>query len=313
MKRGEKFSWERCGERRGKRAGARMALVVALALLFAGGVLLYWRVSESPRPPETSAVARPVSGLTEATKAVLRRLDVPVEIRFYSIWGGGPVDAELEAFAGRVSQLLEEYQSEGGGNVVVNRFDSRSVTGARQAALADGLDPVRRDRGETGFVGVALVSGEQRLVLPRFSPEWEGAVEFDLSRAIARFTREAETGVTVSGEPVVNPAPENAVAEEELMREMPDLGSLTEEEAARRLREAALEEFKVVVGGMQVELRQAQQRLADARKESAEAEEAAKKDLQKLHADQNERMAQISRRMQAKLAALARLKRTVKP
>jgi hypothetical protein len=71
-----------------------------------------------------------------------------------------------------------------------------------------------------------------------------------------------------------------------------------------------MEEFKTAAAEIQKQLAAAHQRLADAQKESPEAERSARAELQKLQSEQNEKLAEISHRMQGRLTALQQLKRS---
>src|SRR5688572_11610243 len=50
--------------------------------------------------------------LSQGTKAILKKLDTPVEIRFYSTQGKD-MPVELKTFAQRVEDLLNEYKKHG--------------------------------------------------------------------------------------------------------------------------------------------------------------------------------------------------------
>ena len=221
-----------------------------------------------------------------------------MEIRFHSVLNQTQAAAPWSAFARRVSDFLTEYQNAGAGKIVVTRSESRS------AARADGLEPLQLDKGNLCFVGLAVSSQGQRAVISRLTPEWEAALEFDLSRAIAR----VGSG-PVAGEVVMNPAPVDTAATEELRRTMPKLESLSLAEATLQLRTAGLEEFKAAANAMQAELKTAQQRLAEAQSESAAATESARKNLQQIEAAQSEKLAEISHRLQTRISALEQLKR----
>ena len=142
--------------------------------------------------------------------------------------------------------------------------------------------------------------------MPSLSPEWEAALEFDLSRAIARVAG----GAPVAGEVVINPSPANVVSTDELLAAVPGVESLPLGEATQKVKAAGLEEFKTAAAEIQAQLAEAHQELAKAQKEGPEAEQAVRKKLQQLQAEQNDKLSEISRRMQGRLAALQQLKRT---
>src|SRR5262247_1618718 len=89
-------------------AGARILLLLLVgAVLVVAAWVLWLPRTASPRLG-TAAGATPT--LTESTKAVLRRLDSPLEIRFYSILDPATIPNGVTAFSARVNQLLAAYQ-----------------------------------------------------------------------------------------------------------------------------------------------------------------------------------------------------------
>lgn len=287
-----------------EQASARPVLVLGLLLLVGLAIAVSWI---RPRPPqvETNRAATVDSGvshgLSAATLAVLQRLTAPVEIRFYSVLGESEAAAPRRAYASRIAGLLAEYERAGAGRITVKRIDS--MAGGSSAA-ADGLEPLRLGRG-LNYLGIAVLCQGQKAVMPGLDPEWEAALEFDLSRAIARVV----AGVPVTGEVVVNPAPATVVSTDELLAAVPGVESLPLAEAIQKVKAVGLEEFKTAAAEIQAQLAAAHQQLAEAQKESPEAEQAARKKLQELQAGQNDKLSGISRRMQGRLSALQQLKR----
>ena len=123
--------------------------------------------------------------MSDATLTVLQKLDSVLEIRFYSVLDPASVPDSVMAFAGRVNQLLSAYQQAAGGKIKLTRFDSQSNLN-HNAARADGVQAFNLDKGEPCYLGVALVFNGRKETLPHLSPEWEQALEPDLTRAIIR-------------------------------------------------------------------------------------------------------------------------------
>lgn len=304
----------RIGTKQSLRSGvhARSQIVfmlVGLVLGLALGALWVFRAASQKEPTgvtEASSERAEFAGLSDTTKSVLQRLETRVEIRFYSLLGGTRTAESLQDFAGRVEELLSAIQRAGGGKIGVRRMTAADGADVKSAALSDGLEPFTVGRGEPGYLGIVVQARQEKVALPRLLVEWEAALEFDLSRAIARVSGGASS---VPASAVVNPAPVDSATAEEVTRALPNLAALSLEEATRQLRAAALEEFKAAVNEMQVKVNEAQQRLAEARGKNSESEvQAATKQLQQLQSEQSESLAQISRRLQARLATLERLK-----
>ena len=164
-----------------------IVLLLALCLLGLAGSA-FWLYNASKRsaaPAEGQTGSTPASPLSDTTRAVLGRLNSPLEIRFYALLDPVTVPDSVTAFAGRVGQLLSAYQQEAGGRIKVTSFNSPSTPNAN-AALADGIAIFNLDKGDACYLGVALLLNGRKETLPHLSPEWEQALEPDLTRAIVR-------------------------------------------------------------------------------------------------------------------------------
>src|ERR1035438_7273422 len=108
----------------------------------------------------------PAITLSESTRAVLGRMEAPLEIRFYALLDAATVPNSVTAFAGRVEQLLSAYQQQASGKLKVTSVNSQSIPNAN-AALADGLTAFNLDKGQACFLGVALVLNGRKETLPQ--------------------------------------------------------------------------------------------------------------------------------------------------
>jgi hypothetical protein len=288
--------------RASRQANARIiALVVVFFLLgIAGSALWFRRAAPGGEHPPSGAGPAPLSA---ATLAVLQHLNVPIEIRFYVLLDPATVPDSVRAFAGRVDQLLAQYQQAANGRVKVTRCDPTSNATAN-AAVADGLKPFNQDKGDACFLGLALQHDKQKEALPQLSTDWEPALESDLSRAIARLN---DTAAALK--PAAAPPPIDAMATEEVKRALPNFSTLSVEDGTKALRQSALDELTKAAQEMDVKIKDAQQRFLDAQKNHSSAEEAAaQQQLVRLQAEQTERLKQIIARSQARVEAFQRLK-----
>lgn len=292
------------GVRRHEQANARTtALVLGFFLLgVAASAIWFYRASHfrggtGAGPGEGTASG----GLSDGTIAVLKRLDSPVEIRFYSLLDPASTSDSLRGFAERVNQLLSLYQQAANGQIKVTR--KTSLADASQAAAADGLKSFNSDKGESCFLGISLVRGTHKEALPLLSPDWESALESDLSRAIARVI-----DASAPTRPVAARTIDPAVIEE-VKRIFPHLESVSVEEGARALREAAVNDMKAAVAEMDTQEKEAEQRLAQAQAGGSEAEQqSAMKHLQEVQAQHTQKLKQITARSAAQVEALKQLK-----
>ena len=279
---------------------ALLAVICLLACVVIGAVWFY---------PTTGRRSVKVSGetsgeqvaLSAGTKAVLQRIDSPLEIRFYALLDRATGLDSLQSFARRVDQLLSAYQQETGGRIKVIRYHSQSDS---KAAEADGIKPFNLDQGDACYLGLAVVQNRQKESFPQLTPEWEQALESDLSRAIARLINAPSSVEATAAVAQIDPG---VVAE--VKRQIPNFASVSVEEGAQILRQSALNDFKALATEMELQVREAEQRVQQAQNGKSEAEQQASlKQLQQVRADQAAKLKEITARSAAQIETLRRLK-----
>jgi hypothetical protein len=283
-------------------AQARIGIIVLVFLGLAAGA--FWYFQYGSRHGTIGMIGR--GGrvvLSDSTKAVLKGLDSPVEIHFYSLLDQASVPAATFAFAGRINQLLAEYQKVAGGKISVTSHNSLSDA---DAASADGLKPFNLDKGDACFLGLTVVCGSQKESLPQIQPEWEPALDFDLARAILHVTAIAATPVVKASAPV---SPE---VTNEVVRLIPDLKGTSLEDGIGILRAAAVNKMNEAGAEMEKQIQVAQQQLADAQNgRSDEEQQAAMKHLQQVQLEQAEKLKVIAARLQAQISTFEQMKAPV--
>ena len=123
--------------------------------------------------------------LSEGTKKILRGLESPVKIKLY-VSQGESVPVQLRGFAQRVEDLVREFKSVAGSNLVVERYNPRPDSEEEDAAQLDGIEPQQLFTGEQFYLGAAITQLDRKQSLPNISPQRERLLEYDLVRAIAR-------------------------------------------------------------------------------------------------------------------------------
>ena len=123
--------------------------------------------------------------LSPGTKKVLRGLQAPVKVKLY-ISQGEAVPVQLRGFAQRVEDLVREFKSVAGSNLVVERYNPRPDSEEEDAAQLDGIEPQQLFSGEQFYLGVAVNQLDRKQSIPAISPQRERLLEYDLVRAIAR-------------------------------------------------------------------------------------------------------------------------------
>ena len=294
-----KGSGETLGLRTSEHAGTRTIILLLMLCLLGIAGSAFWFYSASKRG---TAGSKPASPLSDTTRAVLGRLDSPLEIRLYALLDPATVPESVTAFAGRVGQLLSAYQQEAGGQIKVTSVNSQSNPNAN-AALADGISAFNLDKGEACYLGITMVLKGRKETLPHLSPEWEQALEPDLTRAIIRLV----DATRPIGVPAVSQVNTNAIQEVKAL--IPDVAAVSVEVGKQILRDAALKDFTAAVKEMETQVKEAEQRLAQAQNGGFEAErQAAMKHFQQVQAEQTEKLKQIAAKSKAQIDTFQQLK-----
>ena len=284
-----------------ERAGVRIVLLVLVVFVLGlGGGAFFYRHSLQRGTPDDGPA------LSDATKAVLQSLDAPVELRFYSLLA--PPDAALPAFADRVERLLSAYERAAGGKLTFSRQAAMSDAAAN-AAAKDGVKAFNLEQGEACFLGIAVVQGKHQEALARLSPDWEPALESDLTRALVR--------VLSAKPPLVVPAETlktAAAADDAVKGLIPDAAAVSLEDGSRQLRETSLKEFRETMAELEIRVREAEQRIEQTQKSGTDAEQqAARQQLKEVQAERAAKLQQIAEQSMARVAAWERLKNTTTP
>jgi hypothetical protein len=287
-----------------RRAGAGKGfrgMVMGLAFFAAGITASALWFARSPGSGPSAAQSGETPALSAATLAVLQRLGSPVEIRFYSLLDPGSAGEDKREFAGRVDQMLARYEQAAGGKIKVARVNTISDATAN-AAQADGIKGFNRDKGEACYFGIAVVRGGHKESVASLAPEWEPALESDLSRAIA--------GVEASDPPAPLAAKKASGATlEAVRRAIPHLDTVSVEEGSRQLRAAAATQFKKTGQAMETKVKQAEERYLQAESGQSPAElEAAGKELEQAKKEQAAKLKEIVMESKAQVEALQQIK-----
>jgi hypothetical protein len=295
------------GPRTSEQAGAQ-TIVLLLVVFFLGvavSALLFYSASKrgsTGAGGETNGT--PAIALSEGTRTVLGRLGAPMEIRFYALLDAATVPDSVTAFAGRVGQLLSAYEQQAGGKLKMTSFNVLSNPNAN-AALADGITIFNLDKGQACYLGVALVLNGRKETLAHLSPEWEQAVEPDLTRAIVRLL-DAPRSI-ISAPATVAQINTNAIQEVKAL--IPNLSDVSLDAGKLILQDAALKDFTAAAKEMQTQVKEAEQRLGQAQNGGSNAEQqAAMKHLQQVQAEQTEKLKQIAARSKAQIDTFQQLK-----
>jgi hypothetical protein len=297
--------------RTAERARVRIVLLVLICFVLGIGAGAYW-YRGAAKSSQSPAAAAPTAGLSEVMTDALKQLDAPVEIRFYAPASKTTLPEPLQAFAGRVDQLLAWYEQSAGGKIKVTRLDPLMNASAGVTAKADGIKPSPLTSGDIYYLALVVGHRGQKEMISPLAPEWEMALESDLSRAILRLASSKSAAQRVVSAPTADPVAAREVAQE-IARAIPNLESVTTVEGTQMLRKLALEQCQASVREIQPKVDAAQQKLVEAQRGASEPDQvAAMKQFQQIQTEQTEKVKQITLHLQYQIAALEQLK-AVKP
>ena len=123
--------------------------------------------------------------LAPGTKAILKKLDSPVEVRFYFSQSGSRVPSNIRTYANDVEDLLEEFSLASGGKIKVRKIDPKPDSDAEEKAQSDGVEPQQLGPGENFYFGLAISLDPEKVAVP-LSVERERLLEYDIAHALGQ-------------------------------------------------------------------------------------------------------------------------------
>ncbi|HWM24308.1 MAG TPA: Gldg family protein [Chthoniobacterales bacterium] len=124
--------------------------------------------------------------LSPGTRAILAKLDTPVQIRFYCTKNVSAMPVFLTTYAQRVEDLLGEYRQASRGRIEVQRLNPEPDSDAEDSARLDGVEGQQLRTGEKIYLGLSIGLLDQKQAISFLTPDRERLLEYDISRAIAR-------------------------------------------------------------------------------------------------------------------------------
>ncbi len=125
--------------------------------------------------------------LSPGTKAILKKLDTPVDVRFYFSQGEARVPSHVRTYANEVEDLLEEFRQASNGKIRIRKIDPKPDSNAEEEAQADGIEPTQTGplSGEQYYFGLAVSLDPEKAALP-LDPSRERLLEYDLARTLGQ-------------------------------------------------------------------------------------------------------------------------------
>lgn len=125
--------------------------------------------------------------LAAGTKHIIANLQEPITLRFFYSKKVASGYAQINAYADRVRDLLEEYVALSHGRIILEEIDPEPFTPEEDEATADGLSGAPTESGDEvyfGLVGTNTIDGKE--AIPFFSEDREAYLEYDITSLVYR-------------------------------------------------------------------------------------------------------------------------------
>src|SRR5438270_4657223 len=109
--------------------------------------------------------------LSPGTRAILAKLDTPVQIRFYCTRGDNRMPVQLKTYAQRVEDLLGEYRQASKGHIEIQKLDPEPDSDAEDSAKLDGVEGMQVEGGEPVYLGLSVSMLDQKEAIPFLAPD----------------------------------------------------------------------------------------------------------------------------------------------
>jgi len=136
--------------------------------------------------------------ISENTEVVLEGLETPVELTYFFSENVARDYPQFFAYGRRIAELLREYSAIAGDELRLEIVNPEPFSKAEDRAVAAGLQSVPTASGEQIYLGlVARDMTDREKLIPLFSQERQGLLEYDLTRLIWDISREERPQVAL--------------------------------------------------------------------------------------------------------------------
>jgi len=173
-------------------AGSTLAI---LAVLFVALVVLTGTLLRGARVDLT---ANRLYTLSDGTRAVIGKLDEPINLTLYFSEHAAQDLPPLKTYANRVRELLEEIAAASDGKIRLEVIDPLPFSEEEDRATAFGLQPIPLGNGSSLMFGLAGTdSTDGQVIIPMFQPDKEDFLEYDIAKLISSLSGEEKPVVGV--------------------------------------------------------------------------------------------------------------------
>jgi ABC-type uncharacterized transport system involved in gliding motility auxiliary subunit len=125
--------------------------------------------------------------LSPGTRAILTKLDTPVQVRFYVTRGENKMPVYLKNHAQVVEDLFDEFRQVSKGRVEIQKLDPEPDSDAEDSAKLDGVEGRMIELGAAPvYLGFSVTMLDAKETEPFLDPREERQLEYKIARAISR-------------------------------------------------------------------------------------------------------------------------------
>ena len=136
--------------------------------------------------------------LAQGTKNILAKLGEPIVLKFFYSKKVGSEYAQVNAYASRVRDLLNEYAALSHGKIVLQEIDPEPFSEAEDQATANGLTGAPTQTGDLVYFGLAgtnTIGGKETIAF--FTQDREPYLEYDISSLIYRLSHPKKPKIAI--------------------------------------------------------------------------------------------------------------------
>lgn len=146
--------------------------------------------------------------LSPGTKRTLDELSEPVQLTLYYSRDAAAVSPQLQAYAGRVREMLQSFQARSHGKVRFVEVDVEAFSEAEDDAVAAGIQPIRlSENSDPIYLGLTGANSiDDRVGIPSLDPSREAFLEYEITRLIYELENPEKTSVALITSLPLDPA-----------------------------------------------------------------------------------------------------------
>ncbi len=162
-----------------------------LGVLVFLGIVVALNATISPLRVRKDFTKEQLYTLSDGTRRLLANLPHDVALKFYFSKSVSGLPMPIQQYARRILDLLREYESAGGGHVVIEQYDPKPDSDEEEWAQRYGIQP--QNLGSMGlseplYLGIVGVSGSREAAIPFISPNEEPRIEYLITRLVTEVT-----------------------------------------------------------------------------------------------------------------------------